>query len=109
MKIPFVSFEAMHKEIEPAMLQKFQEVYEKNWFIQGSELEAFEKEFAAYCGADYCVGCGNGLDALMLILKAYGIGAGDGILRRSIKVACTSAAEANFQFGTFGYHFGFLL
>ena len=38
-----------------------------------------------------------------------GIGAGDGILRRSIKGACTSAAEANFQFGAFGHHFGFLL
>lgn len=92
MKIPFVSFEAMHKEIEPAMLQKFQEVYEKNWFIQGSELEAFEKEFAAYCGADYCVGCGNGLDALMLILKAYGIGAGDEVIVPSNTFIATALA-----------------
>ena len=59
MKIPFVSFEMMHKEIEEEILAKFKEVYEKNWFIQGPEVEAFEHEFAEYCGTKYCVGCRN--------------------------------------------------
>ena len=46
----------------------------------GRELQAFENEFAAYCGAQHCVGVGNGLDALFLIVKAYGIGAGDEVI-----------------------------
>ena len=73
MRVEFAAFNKMHEEIEDEILAKFKEVYEKNWFIQGSEVEAFEKEFASYCDAKYCVGCGNGLDALFLILKAYGI------------------------------------
>ncbi len=80
MKIPFVSFEAMHKEIEKDIKEKFNEVYKKNWFIRGNEVAEFEKEFAEYCGAKYCIGCGNGLDALLLILKAYGIGKGDEVI-----------------------------
>ena len=60
MKIPFVSFEAMHNEIKEEILQAMKNVYEKNWFIQGPEVEAFEQEFAEYCGMKYCVGCGNG-------------------------------------------------
>lgn len=80
MQIPFVSFEAMHREIEQEVKDKFSEVYEKNWFIGGNELAEFEKEFAEYCGAQYCVGCGNGLDALLLILRGYGIGEGDEVI-----------------------------
>ena len=45
MKIPFSSFEEMHKEIEQEVLDKFKEVYKKNWFIKGTEVEQFEKEF----------------------------------------------------------------
>ena len=50
MKIPFVSFEVMHKEIESEILEKFKEVYEKNWFVQGEEVKKFEEEYAEYCG-----------------------------------------------------------
>ena len=56
MNIPFVSFEKMHNEIKDEVLAKMQEIYEKNWFIQGPEVTAFEEEFAAYCGTKYCVG-----------------------------------------------------
>lgn len=80
MKIPFVDFEPMHSMIEDAVMEKFKEVYQKNQFIGGEECAAFEKEFAQYCGAEYGVGCGNGLDAIYLILKAYGIGAGDEVI-----------------------------
>lgn len=80
MKIPFVSFEKMHREIEEELQAAFQTVLASNWFIQGEELAAFEREFAAYCGTKYCVGCGNGLDALYLILRAYGIGDGDEVI-----------------------------
>ena len=91
-KIPFASFKVMHQEIEQEMLDKFREVYERNWFIQGPELEAFEQEFATYCGTKYCVGCGNGLDALFLPLKAYGIGEGDEVIVPSNTFIATALA-----------------
>ena len=50
------------------------------WYILGREVEAFEQEFADYCGVKYCVGVGNGLEALHLILRAYDIGPGDEVI-----------------------------
>lgn len=92
MKIPFVSFEAMHNEIKEDMEKAFHDVYESNWFIQGKQVELFEQEFAAYCGTQYCVGCGNGLDALFLTLKAYGIGPGDEVIVPSNTYIATALA-----------------
>jgi dTDP-4-amino-4,6-dideoxygalactose transaminase len=53
---------------------------ESGWYILGQEVEAFEREFAEYCGVEHCVGVGNGLEALHLVLRAYGIGAGDEVI-----------------------------
>lgn len=92
MKIPFVSFEPMHKEIEKEILSKFKEVYEKNWFIQGEEVEKFEEEFAKFCDSKYCIGCGNGLDALYLILRAFDIGHGDEVIVPSNTYIATALA-----------------
>lgn len=92
MKIPFATFEHMHKEIRTEALQKLEEVYDKGWFIQGTECEQFEQEFAAYCGTKYCVGCGTGLDAIYLILKALGIGAGDEVIVPSNTFIATALA-----------------
>lgn len=92
MNIPFVSFEKMHGEIEAELKEAFERVLSKNWYIQGEECEAFEKEFAEYCGAKYAVGCGNGLDALYLILRAYGIGEGDEVIVPSNTYIATALA-----------------
>lgn len=92
MNIPFVSFEPMHQEINSELLKKFQEVLTKNSFIQGTEVKQFEEEFAAFCGAKYCVGCGNGLDALYLILRGYEIGAGDEVIIPSNTYIATALA-----------------
>lgn len=92
MNIPFSTFVTLHNEIETEMKEAFDRVYQNSWFIQGQECEAFEEEFAAYCGARYCVGCGNGLDALMLILKAYGIGSGDEVIVPSNTFIATALA-----------------
>jgi dTDP-4-amino-4,6-dideoxygalactose transaminase len=80
MNIPFLNMELMHSEIENEMASKFLEVYRSNWFVLGKQVEEFEKEFAEYCGVKYCIGVGNGLDALTLILKGYGIGEGDEVI-----------------------------
>lgn len=80
MRIPFVSFLPMEHELDSDLRKAFDRVYTRSWYIEGVEDEAFEKAFASYCGTDYCVGVGNGLEALMLILKALNIGAGDEVI-----------------------------
>lgn len=90
--IPFVSFSCMHDEIKEELDQAYERVMASEWFIQGEECNRFEEEFANYCGAKYCVGCGNGLDALFLILKAYGIGEGDEVIVPSNTFVATALA-----------------
>ncbi len=80
MKIPFSTFGPMHEMMRDEMLEAFTRVYDKGWFIQGSECDAFEKEFADYNNRKYCVGCATGLDAIYLALKAMGIKAGDEVI-----------------------------
>ena len=63
-----------------AMDAAYGRVMASGWMILGPELAAFEAEFAAYCGADHAVGVGNGLDALVLALRAAGVGAGDEVI-----------------------------
>lgn len=92
MKVPFVSFEKMHSEIRAELDMSYKRVLEKNYFIQGEECAAFEKEFAQYCGAKYCVGVGNGLDALYLILRALDIKAGDEVIVPSNTYIATALA-----------------
>lgn len=60
--------------------EKALEVLRSGWYILGPEVEAFEKEFAKYCGAEYCVGLASGLDALWLAFRVLGIGEGDEVL-----------------------------
>jgi len=78
--IPFLDLKAPHQELRADLEKAFHEVLDSGWFTQGSQLEAFEKEYADYCGVKHCIGVGNGLDALHLILRAYGIGAGDEVI-----------------------------
>lgn len=92
MKIPFAKFDFMHKDIKKELFEKFEEVYDRGWFIQGTESKSFEEEFAAYCGAEYCIGCGNGLDAISLSLKALGIGEGDEVIIPSNTFIATALA-----------------
>lgn len=92
MKVPFSTFAPMHGEIREEMLEKFAQVYDRGWFIQGGECEAFEKEFAAWNDAAYCVGMATGLDAIYLALKALGIGAGDEVIVPSNTFIATALA-----------------
>ncbi len=91
-KVPFVSFLPLEHELDAELRSAFERVYQKSWYIGGSEDEAFEKAFAAYCEADYCVGAGNGLDALLLALKALGIQGGDEVIVPSNTYIATALA-----------------
>ena len=92
MKIPFATFRYMHDEIQEDLQKKFVQVLNRNLFINGVELKKFESDFANFCNREYCVGCGNGLDALYLILKAYGIGENDEVLVPSNTYIATALA-----------------
>ena len=80
MKIPFLDLTAPHQELKTELSNAFERVLNSGWYIHGEEVRLFEKEFATYCNAQHCIGVGNGLDALHLILRAYGFGNGDEII-----------------------------
>ena len=94
MKIPFVNFEPMHDELRTEIFNKFEEVYNREWFVLGEEVNKFEEEFAKYCGVKYCVACANGLEALYLILKGYDIGEGDEVIIPSDTYIATALAAS---------------
>ncbi len=92
MQVPFVSFRPLEREIDKALRDAFERVYQRSWYIGGEEDEAFEKAFASYCETKYCIGVGNGLDALVLVLKALNIGPGDEVLVPSNTYIATALA-----------------
>lgn len=80
MKLQFLDLKAPYMELKAELDEAYKRVMESGWYILGKECEAFETEFANYCDVKYCVGVGNGLDALHLILRAYEIGEGDEVI-----------------------------
>ena len=92
MHIPFASFEFMHNELQNEIQKSIGDVVKSNWFIRGQKVEEFEAAFAEYCGAKYCVGCGNGLDALYLLLRAFDVGEGDEVIVPSNTFIATALA-----------------
>ena len=69
--IQFLDLKKINERYETAFQEKLKAVLEKGWYILGNEVAAFESNFASYCGTKYCIGVGNGLDALTLIFKGY--------------------------------------
>jgi len=80
MKVPFLDLKTVNRSSEILLNDAFQRVIASGWYIHGQELEAFESEFAEYCEVKHCIGVGNGLDAIHLLLIAYGIGPGDEVI-----------------------------
>lgn len=78
--VPFLDLHAAYLELRTGLDAAAQQVLASGWYVLGAEVEAFEREFAAYCEVEHCVGVGNGLEALHLILRAYGIGPGDEVI-----------------------------
>lgn len=80
MQVPFLDLGRLHLAIRQPLDDAYRRVMDSGWFIMGPELEAFEGEFAAFSEVKHCIGVGNGLEALHLILRAYGIGPGDEVI-----------------------------
>lgn len=92
MKIPFNDFTPIQKELKQQMQEAFERVYERAWYIDGVEKKNFEEAFAAYCGTQYCIGVGNGLEAIRLILQGMCIGAGDEVIVPATTFIATALA-----------------
>ena len=71
MHVPFLDLKAINATYMPAFEKAAAEVIQSGWYIQGTKLKEFETAFAAYCGAKHCIGVGNGLEALALVLQAW--------------------------------------
>ena len=92
MHVPFVSFLPMERELDKELRDAFERVLQLSWYIGGEEDRKFGKAFAEYCGTDFCIGAGNGLDAFMLALKAIGVGTGDEVIIPSNTYIATALA-----------------
>lgn len=80
MEVKFYDLEAMHAPLKQQVLTAWERIYDTGGFIMGPHLEDFEKQYAAFCGSNYCIGVGNGYDALVLALRALNIGTGDEVI-----------------------------
>lgn len=80
MKVPFLSFDAMHQPIKEALSKAFEKVLDSNWFVLGKEVADFESAYAQFNEVQHCVGISNGLDAIHIALLALGVGKGDEVI-----------------------------
>ena len=78
--IPFLDLVTPHRELEAELVEAFRQALRAAAFVGGAQVEAFEREFAAYCGTKYCVGVANGTDAVRFALMASGVGRGDAVV-----------------------------
>ena len=80
MKIPFLDLKAINKKYESEIFESIHNVFDSGGYIEGEQKKLFEKTFASYCDTKFCIGVANGLEALFLVLKAWGIGEGDEVI-----------------------------
>ena len=78
--VPFLDLKAVYEELRDDIDRATSRAIQSGWYILGPEVDAFERDFAAYCGTRHAVGLGNGLEALHLVLRAWDIGAGDEVI-----------------------------
>jgi len=79
-KIPFLDLRASYLELKSEIDEAVVRVLDSGWYVLGTEVEAFESEFAAYCQTKFSIGLANGLDALVLALRAMDVGPGDEVI-----------------------------
>ena len=78
--IKFFDFTSMNNDVRDEMLNMFPEFFDSHWYILGEGVKKFEATYATFNSVKHCIGVGNGLDALILCLKALNIGAGDEVI-----------------------------
>ena len=80
MEVPFLDLMAVNNRFSKQIEESIHSVLNSGWYLQGKANDSFCSHFAEYCGVKYCCGVANGLDALTLIINAYGFGPGDEII-----------------------------
>ena len=80
MSLPFLDLKRVNAAHDSAIRAGVERVIDSGWYVLGEEVAEFEREFASYCGTKHCIGVADGLAALTLCLRAYGIGAGDEVI-----------------------------
>ena len=94
--IKFLDLHKINERFRGELEAAAKRVLDSGWYLLGKENEAFEREFAAYCGVKHAIGCANGLDALKLIIRAYGFGPGDEVIApANTYIASLIAISAN--------------
>ena len=94
--IKFLDLKRVNERFRAEMDAATKRVLDSGWYLLGKECEAFEQEFAAYCGVKHAIGCANGLDALKLVVRAMGIGPGDEVIApANTYIASLIAISAN--------------
>ena len=94
--IKFLDLHKINERFRAELDAATRRVLDSGWYLLGKEDEAFEAEFAAYCGVKHAIGCANGLDALKLVVKAMGIGPGDEVIApANTYIASLIAISAN--------------
>lgn len=78
--INFLNLHKINERFRNEIDERIKQVLDSGWYILGEQVSLFERNFAAFCGVKHCIGCANGLDALNLIIKAYGFSTGDEII-----------------------------
>ena len=78
--INFLNLHKINERFRNEIDERIKQVLDSGWYILGEQVRVFEKNFANFCGVKHCIGCANGLDALNLIIKAYGFSTGDEII-----------------------------
>src|SRR4051812_10107285 len=80
MTVPFLSLKAIHEPLREDLMRSIQKVLESDWYILGNCCKEFEADYAAFNQVKHCIGVGNGLDALVIALKALNVGPGDEVI-----------------------------
>lgn len=80
MSVPFLDLKSINLSYRDDLHSALDRVLDSGSFILGKETENFEEEFASYCNVNYCIGVANGLEALHLVLRAWGVGPGDEVI-----------------------------
>lgn len=78
--VTFLDLKQINIRHEKEIMERIQKFLHSGWYMLGEEVEKFEEEFSSFCNTEYCLGVANGLDALTLILRGYGIGEGDEVI-----------------------------
>ena len=98
--VPFLDLVTPHRELEAELVEAFRQSLQTATFVGGHQVEAFEAEFAAYCGAKHCVGVANGTDAVRFALMASGVGPRDAVVTVSHTFIATVEAISQAGAGT---------